>query len=146
MTSASITLPLFRISSENKSGVESDPVKGKQTLKDTSSDEYGFLLCRQCGQVITHCSAQIAVEGQHAHTFANPHGIVFEIGCYKSADGCDPMGPSSAEFSWFPGYYWQIAVCRCCRIHLGWIFSGNRADSFFGLIIDRLILPGRTKM
>jgi hypothetical protein len=141
MITASSKLPLFRISSENKSGSGSAPVKGKQTLKDRSSDENGFILCRQCRRVITHCSAQIMVEGQHAHTFANPHGIVFEIGCFKSADGCDPIGPSSIEFCWFPGYCWQITECRFCQTHLGWIFSSNHNDSFFGLIIDRLILP-----
>jgi hypothetical protein len=143
MISASRKLSLFRISPENKSGSGSVPVKGKQTLKDQPSNENGFILCRQCRRVITHCSLQIAVEGQHAHTFANPHGIVFEIGCFKSADGCDPIGPSSIEFCWFSGYCWQITECRFCQTHLGWIFSNNHNDSFFGLIIDRLILPKR---
>jgi hypothetical protein len=144
MIPALTTLLLFRISPEDQSGARSGPVKGKKTSTDLSSDEYRALLCRACRQVIAHNSARITKNGRHMHTFANPHGIVFEIGCFNAANGCDPIGPASAEFSWFPGFCWQIIVCQSCRTHLGWIFWGKNSNSFFGLIIDRLILPDAT--
>jgi hypothetical protein len=31
--------------------------------------------------VITSPAERIVVQGSHQHTFANPHGIIYEIGC-----------------------------------------------------------------
>lgn len=140
MVSATMAFRMFRISSDGKPEAKSRRVPGQKARQDLSTNEYGFLLCRQCRLVITHRSEKLMIEGQHVHTFANPHGIVFEIGCFKSAAGGEPIGPATGEFSWFAGFQWQIAVCRSCLIHLGWMFSRSDAnDAFFGLIIDRLI-------
>jgi hypothetical protein len=99
--------------------------------------------CRQCGHGVTRPRLSVSRSGAFHHTFANPHGIVFEIGCFTRAEGCALVGPPSNEFSWFPGYDWRVAVCRACLIHLGWRFSAPATDPFFGLIIDRLRFPGR---
>jgi len=82
------------------------------------------------------------VDGAHAHTFANPEGIVFEIGCYRDAWGCGYLGPLSPEFTWFAGYVWRIAVCSNCLVHLGWRFSSPDGHFFHGLITNRLIVTG----
>lgn len=100
------------------------------------------LLCRNCRAVITAESGRISVDGAHCHTFANPHGIVFEIGCFQSAPGCGVAGPPSGEFSWFPPRLWQVAVCGSCLTHMGWRFSSAQGGGFFGLILDRLAKPG----
>jgi hypothetical protein len=34
-------------------------------------------------------------------------------------------GEPSAEFSWFPGFKWTVAVCVRCRQHLGWQFTAD---------------------
>ena len=81
------------------------------------------------------------MNGSHRHTFANPHGIIFEIGCFKQASGCAAVGPPSAEFTWFAGYRWQPGLCVACLIHLGWVFSAAGGDGFHGLILERLIEP-----
>jgi hypothetical protein len=47
------------------------------------------------------------------------------------------VGEPSEYYPWFPGYAWQIAVCRGCRAHLGWLFRAE-GDVFFGLILNRL--------
>lgn len=95
------------------------------------------LVCTECLHAITTSGARIEMSGSHAHTFSNPHGFVFHIGCFAVAPGCDAASESSTYFSWFPGYAWQIAVCRGCGSHLGWLFLS--ADSrFHGLIVDRL--------
>ncbi|MGB5984318.1 MAG: cereblon family protein, partial [Desulfobacterales bacterium] len=84
-----------------------------------------------------------AQSGAHRHTFANPHGRVFEIGCFRDAPGCRVQGPALTEFSWFSGYAWRIALCGGCLSHLGWRFqgapSGIPGPGFFGLILNHLI-------
>lgn len=80
------------------------------------------------------------IGGSHAHVFANPGGLVFEIGCFQEAFGCRGEGPFVAEFSWFAGFAWQVAVCRACEAHLGWRYRplSGAAPGFWGLILSRL--------
>jgi hypothetical protein len=95
------------------------------------------LRCRACEAEITTDDERIEMSGAHAHTFVNPHGHVFEVGCFARAPGCTAVGPASAFFSWFPGYAWRVVVCGSCRAHLGWSF-GETPD-FFGLVLTRLV-------
>lgn len=106
--------------------------------QDKASDSNRQIRCRQCFQVITHSSERTGVQGSFHHTFANPHGILFEIGCFKTAGGCTYTGPAIAEWSWFAGYRWKVALCSLCLIHLGWLFTSTNGHSFHGLILDRL--------
>jgi hypothetical protein len=103
------------------------------------SDFEEFILCRQCHQVLTTPSERIAIQGSHQHTFANPHGIVFQIGCFRSVQGCGYVGPPTTEWSWFKGFSWRIVVCRMCLTHLGWFYASSGNGSFVGLILDRLL-------
>jgi hypothetical protein len=98
------------------------------------------VLCRYCRRRVTEHSRGISVNGSHHHVFANPHGMVFDILCYSSADGCYPGLESSGEFTWFAGYRWHVALCRSCSHHLGWLFVGE-GSSFYGLAAEFLILP-----
>ena len=109
--------------------------------EEQSPDEEAFILCRQCGQAITRPRERIEVQGAHRHTFANPHGLVFEIGCFKNAMGCGYAGQPTDEFTWFAGYLWRICFCAACLTHLGWVFSSPGGSAFHGLILDRLIEP-----
>ncbi len=110
----------------------------KEKEKQYTEDEK-HILCSFCYTHITDHHQRIQVNDAHRHVFANPHGIVFEIGCFKTAKGCFPFEESSTEFTWFPGYSWRISICRNCMNHLGWYFV-SRTDSFFGLIIERLVM------
>jgi hypothetical protein len=105
----------------------------------TADDAEEAIRCRACGQVVTGHEQRLAVGGSPVHTFFNPAGIVFELGCFRRAPGCSGSGAMSSEFTWFPGYLWQIVLCRNCRMHLGWYFI-SAEDSFFGLILARLQL------
>ena len=96
------------------------------------------LVCRDCMAPITHEEARVSVNGGHEHSFFNPHGLVFRIGCFSQADGCQPISGPSAEFSWFPGYHWRIVACASCLSHLGWDFSKAGLTLFYGLILERL--------
>ena len=96
------------------------------------------ILCRRCGAAVTSTGARIEVCGLHEHTCENPHGWVYRIGCFAVAEGCVPVSDPSSEWSWFPGWRWQIVHCRGCGEHLGWRFV-RHDGSFHGLILDRLV-------
>ncbi len=96
-----------------------------------------LLLCVQCQGPITWEEARIEVNGGHLHSFFNPHGIIFHIGCFSEAPGCVPASLPSKEFTWFSGFSWQVAHCGNCNEHLGWSFQGE-AGAFHGLILNRL--------
>lgn len=98
-----------------------------------------LLLCRQCRHTVTTTGARTLIRGAHCHVFCNPHGHVFEIGCFRSAPGCSHMGPLSLEFTWFAGYAWQVALCGGCRGHLGWRYAHTDGSVFHGLILQLLV-------
>ncbi|MBW2432577.1 MAG: hypothetical protein JRF36_03170 [Deltaproteobacteria bacterium] len=132
--------PLLRERSRKKDG-RSTPELVEKEAPEQEPEEEEYILCRQCSQAITRPAERITVQGSHQHTFANPHGIVFEIGCFKTARGCGYAGPPSFEFTWFSGYAWRVCYCTMCLTHLGWIFIADSGDIFHGFILDRLIEP-----
>jgi hypothetical protein len=109
----------------------------------------GGLLCFACGHPITSERERFAVGGAQEHTFTNPGGWVYRIGCFRRAPGCAQAGEFTEEYSWFPGQAWRYALCAGCRTHLGWVFRGASAGAggaagsaqpeFYGLILDRLV-------
>ena len=106
------------------------------------ADAEAPILCRNCRHPVTHPQERIAMAGSHRHSFANPAGLVFEIGCFRQAPGCRQAGPASPEFTWFPGYHWRIALCRGCQVQLGWRFESPVDGGFSGLILARLVSAG----
>ncbi|MEH0022890.1 MAG: cereblon family protein [Desulfobacter sp.] len=111
---------------------------------ETMAQEDPVIICRNCHLHITWPEFQIEVNQGFSHTFANPQGHVFEIGCFSTAAGCVKASAPSSEFSWFNGYVWSVGICRGCQTQLGWIFSsteGKTPARFFGLILETLIFP-----
>jgi hypothetical protein len=131
-------LQALRPPQQANGGADSQSIVAEQA-QAADEDREGWILCRGCRIPVTRASERRQVEGAHLHTFANPSGIVFEIGCFHSAPGCQYVGPASDEFTWFRGYQWRIAVCRGCLNHLGWAFTSVGGDGFHGLIVDRLL-------
>ncbi len=103
---------------------------------DEGSDE--ILACASCRHPITSGAARIQVGNAHAHTFVNPHGLEFRIGCFGLASGLLRIGDPETFWTWFPGHTWQVEVCASCREHLGWEFRSSD-HRFHGLILDRLV-------
>lgn len=97
-----------------------------------------MLACAICGRRVTSTADRVSVAGGHEHTFTNPHGYRYRIGCFRRADGCVPIGDPSSFFTWFPPYAWQIENCVGCLSHLGWLFR-HGTDGFHGLVLDRLV-------
>jgi hypothetical protein len=114
-----------------------DLAPSSEPLQGNDTDLAHWLYCRACGTRITSNDNRITMAGQHEHHCANPHGIHFHIGCFRTAPGCSAVGRSTHEFTWFAGYSWRIAVCGTCHAHLGWRYSGE-SGYFHGLILGQL--------
>jgi hypothetical protein len=120
-------------------GVEDRPrggVPGPTAHSKSAQLDDPMLRCRACSNEVARHDDRIEISGAHTHTFVNPAGVMFEIGCFGRVTGCRTRGTSSVFFSWFPGHAWCVAVCERCRTHLGWSF-GDGPD-FWGLIVARL--------
>jgi len=95
-------------------------------------------LCKFCKARITSWKFKIKVHGEFKHICVNPNGIVFEVGCFSEASNCIPIDNPTKEFTWFPGYAWQVILCSTCLNHLGWLYTSNNSY-FVGLILTNLI-------
>ena len=111
-----------------------------EVLPSDAEDDH-VVACRACGAPLTLASAKIAVNGAHAHSFINPAGFIFRIGCFAVAPGARGSGDESDDWTWFPGYFWQAVVCGRCGEHIGWSYR-NTSASFVGLILDRITEHG----
>lgn len=108
-----------------------------KTEKKFGLAEDHFIVCRNCGHRITAPGNIISVNGEHTHTFTNPEGFAYEIGCFSVAEGCYVYGEPNLEHTWFKGFKWSVSVCSGCLIHLGWQYERGE-ERFFGLILDLL--------
>ncbi len=117
------------------------PVLNSRSNVDTDQNKKfeKYLICKACENKITTLADKTKIDGTFQHSFLNPAGQVFEIGCFTDAIGCSIAGIPTSEWTWFSDYSWQIAICASCSSHLGWFYSGNKKLSFFGLILDTLI-------
>lgn len=116
-----------------------DKKKKTEISDEKKPKEERFILCRQCEHKITKPDYRFIFQGAFDHTFLNPAGQVFHIGCFSRADGCVALGESSLEWTWFQGYHWRVVVCGQCLTHLGWHYAADQAPAFFGLILDALV-------
>ena len=97
------------------------------------------LYCFICGLRITSATRRTEAAGSHIHTFTNPGGFTFTIGCFREAKGCRETGSYSEQFTWFPNTAWCYLQCSSCGIHLGWSYRHRGERHFFGLILKRLV-------
>lgn len=58
-----------------------------------------------------------------ASAFVNPAGYVHEVLTVRAARNLLHAGPPTTEFTWYPGYAWEIAHCARCTSHVGWRFT-----------------------
>lgn len=122
----------FRVGREEDPG---RPVTDEENKEDSEPVEAIF--CKTCGLTVTSRDQKIGVQGSHRHTFFNPAGIVFELGCFRQAPGCFVAGEPTSEFTWFAGHIWSFALCRGCKSHLGWFFERGET-TFYGLVLANL--------
>lgn len=118
-------------------GKETHVEREPERRGELDAAEDGWLRCTACGQPIAREKARIEVDGKHVHSFVNPAGHEYTIGCFAEAPGCAGEGEESTFWSWFPGFAWRIALCAACGAQLGWSFR-REAGAFWGLIIERI--------
>jgi hypothetical protein len=114
---------------DRRTGAAVDEASGLHTGEPIS--------CAACGHGITDAAARTTMNGSFDHSFRNPQGLSFHIGCFSRAPGCVTCGEPTLEYTWFAGYAWRVALCAGCRTHLGWRYDGA-GGGFFGLILARL--------
>lgn len=129
------TIQCLRADNRQGSSQVGRPIEKEEGQEEISPVE--AIYCKVCGRAVTGRDQKIAVNGSHTHTFFNPAGIVYELGCFTTAPGCHSAGEATSEFTWFAGYVWRFALCRQCNSHLGWFFE-TAESSFFGLILTNL--------
>jgi hypothetical protein len=137
-----LTDPLALLQQGPKAQVLTGLREENETKPEEEGKEEGLILCRSCRHPVTSSSQSLEVNGSHHHTFPNPLGIVFRIGCFAIAAGCVKRGRPTGEFSWFPGFSWCFALCSNCRAHLGWHYSSGSGKNFYGLIMGQLMGNG----
>jgi hypothetical protein len=115
-----------------------------EDLDEEDRAEERWLLCKFCHQRITSEDKAIEINNRHCHTYNNPAGARFRIGCFSSATGCRPQSAPTEEYTWFKGFGWQVALCTNCLTQMGWYYQ-SAAASFYGLILDHLIISGSTQ-
>jgi len=104
---------------------------------EATFDEERSILCKECGHKLTSQNHAVDIEGKHRHTFFNPAGVLFEIGCFQDAPGVEIWGVPTTEFAWFSGFAWRFTNCAGCQTHIGWQFLSGEI-SFYGLVLNRL--------
>ena len=107
-------------------------------VKEETVDEKWHIICAECSQGITGDSERFEVNGAHEHTFINPSGIIFQIGCFARVFETKISGSATEQWCWFKGYSWRIVSCASCSTHLGWVYMAHGEIRFFGLILNRL--------
>lgn len=120
---------------------EGSTQRTKEALHEEEKPGHGKAVrCAYCKSVITYQGNAESIQGRHIHSFVNPAGYEFTIGCYRRA-WCRIMGLPMLEWSWFNGHTWQYAMCPQCQEHLGWFYhTVHDNNAFYGLILDRLII------
>lgn len=119
-----------------------EEVVAEESPEEESSRKRTDLLCKACRNPVTHTDYRISVDGKHHHVFFNPHGIIFEVGCFSKASGVIPTGTPTLEYTWFDGYAWSIVLCSACLSHLGWSYQSGTGSGFYGLIVTSLVEGG----
>jgi len=113
------------------------PVDRYESDRSEKEERKKTLICIFCGHVITFPDRAMEVSGGHLHTFSNPGGVVYQIGCFSAAPGCLDVSDPTLEYTWFPGYSWSISVCAGCMAHMGWHYRAD-GSGFYGLVLKNL--------
>ncbi len=120
--------PMFSILTKGRAGVlPATDEASSSPLSDEATAPIIWLNCVQCGSKIARCNDRIQVNETHEHTFINPAGVIYRIGCFSASPGAFEVGEASAEFTWFRGYAWRCLCCTGCEVHLGWTFTQEAA-------------------
>ncbi|XP_059050217.1 protein cereblon [Achroia grisella] len=96
------------------------------------------LCCSSCMGEIARRENIFAMSSEGVHSnYTNLGGYMHDIVTVSAATNTELSGSPSAEYSWFPGYTWTVALCLGCMAHVGWRFDAQkrnlRPQRFYGL-------------
>jgi cereblon len=99
--------------------------------------------CKRCRETISSWADIFSMsEEGSVGTFVNPHGYIHQMVTLRKTRNIRLVGYPCTEDSWFPGYAWTIANCRC-GCHLGWRFTAVEDSllprAFWGLRRNMLL-------
>ena len=114
-----------------------------------------YFLCKRCKNKIAIYNDIFAMSKDAVNAnYCNPAGYVHEtltVNKTFEASAVELVDRPSTDFSWFPGYAWQIAICSKCFTHVGWKFiavnnRNLRPRTFFGLSCKSLLVQSEQNM
>jgi cereblon len=115
---------LFDVFSSSSSAFPDDDIGRHSTPRTNIS-----LSCSSCEAPLSTLASLVAIsdEGASGGRYVNPAGQVHDLLTVADVvpNAVALEGEPSAEFSWFPGFKWTVAVCVRCRQHLGWQFTAD---------------------
>ncbi|CAH0591500.1 unnamed protein product [Chrysodeixis includens] len=96
------------------------------------------LCCTSCLTEIAQREHLFAMSSEGVHSnYTNLGGYMHDILTVRQATNVELSGAPSAEYSWFPGYTWTVALCAACMAHVGWRFQAEKRSvwpqRFYGL-------------
>ena len=120
-----LELKLFGVFSD-VAGEGKNDEKAHEKKKGGGGRESICLSCSSCSAPLGALASLVAMSDEGAGgAYCNPAGLVHDVltvgEVFPNAVALE--GEPSAEFSWFPGFAWTVAVCVRCRQHLGWQFT-----------------------
>ncbi|MBN2041318.1 MAG: hypothetical protein JW864_14855 [Spirochaetes bacterium] len=136
-TSEKDIYPLLAFKRSPGTNITLPDTRNKFDVEDETERDH-LIICKFCNHFITHRNNVIDINGSHTHICTNPAGNTYRIRCFSDAAGCLSIGESTDEFTWFPGFIWNYAICSLCHNHLGWFYQ-SELKNFYGLILDNLI-------
>uniref|UniRef100_A0A336K518 CSON000081 protein n=1 Tax=Culicoides sonorensis TaxID=179676 RepID=A0A336K518_CULSO len=98
-----------------------------------------YFCCKRCNNRVANYNDLFAMSKQGQTLFCNPSGYVHETVTFTKIveNSSYVVDRPSTEFTWFPGYAWQILLCNGCHVHLGWKFLATKKNlkprKFYGL-------------
>lgn len=118
----------------------SNSVLSRMLLVNNILDYTCAFCCKKCDRGIANYADMFAMSNQGvSSSYCNPSGFVHEtLTVYQTLPKTTRTTTKpSTEFSWFPGYSWQIAICNACNNHIGWKFIATKRSlkprKFYGL-------------
>jgi len=99
---------------------------------------FKVMTCAECEERVASADDVFAMSAEGPQSiYVNPNGHLHETLTLHRATGLRCITRPSTEFSWFPGYAWEIAQCAHCSSHMGWRFTaarrGLRPAAFWGI-------------
>ncbi|XP_058811692.1 protein cereblon-like [Topomyia yanbarensis] len=126
--------------SDRKELFFSNSVLTRMLLVNNILDDTCAFCCKKCDCRIANYTDMFAMSKQGVSiSYCNPSGFVHEtLTVYRTVEKTTrTTSKPSTDFSWFPGYSWQIAICNRCNNHIGWKYiatkRSNKPKKFYGL-------------